>query len=60
MGMFDDLFEAVVSVAVIPLAVAEDAGNLLEGRPTVNTLKMPLNAVKKTVDAAGNLLDGDL
>jgi hypothetical protein len=60
MGMFDDLFEVAVSVALIPVAVVEDVINAAEGRPTINTLKLPLNAVKKTADAGMDLLNGDL
>jgi hypothetical protein len=60
MGVFSSLFSAAVKVAVTPLAVVADVGDVLEGEKPENTKEVVGSALHDVADGVESLFDLDL
>lgn len=60
MGLFSNLFSAVVKTALTPVAVVKDAVNVAIGEEADETKKLIESAGDDVKDAADDLADGEV
>lgn len=60
MGFFSNLISATVKTALTPIAIVKDAVNIVSGEDVDVTKDLLESAGEDLVDAAEDLMDGDL